>query len=218
MKKIIALLFSLLLLCNAGCAVAEDSIADISDRLANLEIVIDEDAAKETMEAIQRVKNELDSYFRDSTSTHTPPSQPTSQPANSLIVDYDKVEQLIALDVMTYPELLYLQEKIGAEIASRKEGNEIVVPGGVYEIGVDIPEGYWDITLIPLDVFYNSVSIDYGKKLDASKTKFAYRDEISHNLLSDTKPTWSINLTKGNWIIIDSYVVFTPHVQPSLGF
>ena len=122
----------------------------------------------------------------------------------------------VDLSSLSWQELQALDQQLAKEMASRPEWKEVIVPPGVYEIGVDIPEGYWDISRAPGSYF---TYVEYTSKLDASKTTSASGFRINCNVISQENPTWSIMLTTSNWIIIEDYpALFTPHVRPNLGF
>lgn len=121
------------------------------------------------------------------------------------------------LSSLSFQELLLLQETIAKELTTRSEWKEVAVPPGAYEIGVDIPAGYWDITM--QDKEWGLTSITYCEELDESKTDYKDGTYITSAFLSRGNVTWSVNLSEGNWLIIEEeIVIFTPHTRPSLGF
>lgn len=123
----------------------------------------------------------------------------------------------MAISSLSFSELRMLDASIAEEMASRPEWKAVTVPPGAYTIGIDIPEGWWDISII--DKEYDYATVRYGKKLNKSGTDIEYSDEEAYSFLDDGKPTLSIYLAKTRVIVIDyNSVIFTPHVQPSLGF
>lgn len=52
----------------------------------------------------------------------------------------------IDLSGMSYAELILLQRNLVAEIMSRPEWKEVTVPAGTWNIGTDIPAGYYSIS------------------------------------------------------------------------
>ena len=51
------------------------------------------------------------------------------------------------LSTLTFDELMALREQCQLEIMKRPEWKEVKVPQGIWEIGVDIPEGNYTIIL-----------------------------------------------------------------------
>lgn len=123
----------------------------------------------------------------------------------------------IFLEDLSFEDLKTLDFWLSMEMAKRPEWKNVTVPPGAYEIGVDIPSRWWDITL--KDKEYGFATINYGKYLDRSSTQIEYSTLIYDGMLDDGQPTISIYLEDDNYIVIEhESVVFTPHVQPSLGF
>lgn len=121
------------------------------------------------------------------------------------------------LSSLSFQELLLLQETVAKELTTRSEWKEVAVPPGAYEIGVDIPAGYWDITI--QDKAWGSTIVTYCEELDESKTDYKNGTYIASAVVCYDHLTWSVNLTAGNWLIIDDEtVIFTPHTRPALGF
>lgn len=125
------------------------------------------------------------------------------------------------LNSLDYEQLIDLQGVINKEIAERKESEGVIVPPGVYKIGADIPEGYWDISIFSDedDWIIPSAYIAYCSALDSSKTDFASGAYINGFVLDSDTLTKGIYLDRSNYLIIEYHsVIFTPHVQPKLGF
>ena len=123
----------------------------------------------------------------------------------------------INLHDLSFENLRTLDYWIAEEMASRPEWKNVTVPPGAYEIGVDIPSRWWDITLTDKENGY--VAIYYGKQLDRSSTQIEWNSMIYYGYLTEDQPTISIYLEKYNYIVINhESVIFTPHVQPTLGF
>lgn len=123
----------------------------------------------------------------------------------------------IFLEDLSFQDLLTLDYWLSMEMAKRPEWKNVTVPPGAYEIGVDIPSRWWDITL--KDKEYGFAAIYYGEYLDRSSTQIEWSSMIYNGMLEDDQPTISIYLEDDNYIVIQSgSVVFTPHVQPTLGF
>lgn len=47
------------------------------------------------------------------------------------------------LSGLSFAELAALRDKIQLEMMEREEWQEVIVPGGIWEVGVDIPAGSW---------------------------------------------------------------------------
>lgn len=122
----------------------------------------------------------------------------------------------VDLSSLSWQELQALDQQLAKEMASRPEWKEVVVPPGVYEIGVDIPAGYWDITLAKGSYY---AAICYCTDINESKTDYKSECHIHSAFIRSETPSWSVFLQETNWLIIENYsVVFTPHTRPSLGF
>ena len=131
---------------------------------------------------------------------------------------------LAEIDVssMTFDELIELQAQITQEITNRPEWNNVEVPAGGYEVGVDIPVGRWTIS-VGDDV--SICMITYGSELNESKTDVDASCENYAVLQLGNNATWgnglstSIELTEGNYICIwYSNVIFTTYINPSFDF
>lgn len=126
------------------------------------------------------------------------------------------------LKSLSFEDLLALQDRIYAELMTRPEWTEVTVPAGVYEIGVDIPEGMWTITAEE----HAWISIFIGKELDETRTYVTDDQYIWVTLTGKkseyadptTKDTASINLPNGYYFTCDGPVVFTKYTKPALGF
>ena len=53
--------------------------------------------------------------------------------------------QTIDLDTITYDEAVALKDQLNLAIWNSAEWQEVTVPQGIYEVGVDIPAGHWTI-------------------------------------------------------------------------
>ena len=130
----------------------------------------------------------------------------------------------IDLSALSFDELIELSEQITKEITSRSEWKEVTVPAGLYEIGVDIPAGYWTITAADGDY----AMIELGNSLNDAKS--TVRNTQAHELITsktsrhfDSSAIESVSwvMTDGQYFSIDSgSVVFTPYVKTpaNLGF
>ena len=130
---------------------------------------------------------------------------------------------------LTYDELVQLKDKLNLAIWNSKEWQEVTVPAGIWEVGVDIPAGHWTVT--PGDY---SVAFWYGDKLNEGKTDVGrgwdYETGVSLFLSGrvDKDGNWkyseyqhqvSVDMKEGFYVKVDADVVFTPYSgKPDLGF
>lgn len=130
----------------------------------------------------------------------------------------------INLSGMSYEELIALQAQVTRQIMLTDKWQEVRVPAGVYQVGVEIPAGKW--TIRPIDG--DTAMIKVGTKLDAGGKDFDYHDLLSHEQITSPKDgyykynkieTVTLELQEGQYIIIDSApVIFTPYAGPSFNF
>lgn len=123
----------------------------------------------------------------------------------------------IDLSGLSFDELVALRDRVTVEITKRAEWKEVTVPAGAYEIGVDIPAGYWTITCTE----GSGASVEYGKALNEAKTEIANYDYDYIGYLSNFTgvASCSIDMKEGYFLVIDNgSVIFSPYIRPSLGF
>lgn len=130
----------------------------------------------------------------------------------------------VDLSGMSFDELIALREQVNLALWATEEWQEVTVPAGAYEIGKDIPAGYWTITPIPGEM----ASISWGPKLEEGGTRVDYMTSYGDAVLaakgsaySDYNDVSSVswNLTDGSYLVIDmASVIFTPYTGVSLGF
>ena len=130
------------------------------------------------------------------------------------------------LSGMTLDELIELQEKVTAAMWASDEWQEVEVPAGIYEVGVDIPAGYW--TISPVDG--GSIYVGWSDKLKESGASVSFKEANIFESERLTSPSYkyrndnivesvSWNLQEGTYIEIgDSSAVFTPFAGHNLGF
>ena len=133
------------------------------------------------------------------------------------------------LSGMSYDELVQLKDKINLAIWNSQEWQEVSVPPGIWEIGKDIPAGYWTVT--PDNQI---LSFWYGDKLNEAKTDVGrgwdYNTGVAITLdgkkrsdgtwkYNDTQHQISIDMKEGMFIKTNGTVIFTPYSgKPDLGF
>lgn len=132
------------------------------------------------------------------------------------------------LSALSFDELFQLRGQALLAMWNSDQWQEVRVPAGVYEIDVDIPEGYW--TLVPNSG--DSVSYVYCDQLDETRSTFAHDCEIWQSYWVNAARTlnneWkdksslhelSLDMKAGRFIIIPCETIFTPYAgKPDLGF
>lgn len=158
-------------------------------------------------------------------SSHKIKAQPdTSQMPNLAVFDASAPD----LSALSFDELIALRELIDMALWQTDEWQEVVVPIGVYEVGVDIPAGHWNIS-VP-DGEYTVLT--WAKELDESGKDCEWDAKLystgimsktfgSYDKFGDSYPEIiDLDLADGTYIIVeDGSVVFTPYTgKPDLGF
>ena len=129
----------------------------------------------------------------------------------------------IDLSGMTYDELVALKDQINKAMWECEEWQEVTVPQGVWEIGVDIPEGHW--TILPEKGSFASLIIGNFRKgatVDGSKSYVTVASEDWEYYTDDTMQQADVILEKGQFVEVSAdagKAVFTPYSgKPDLGF
>lgn len=130
----------------------------------------------------------------------------------------------VDLSGMTFAELQELQKQVQLAMMETDEWQEVTVPAGTYEIGVEIPAGHWTISAAQNSM----VNVEYGSSLSAGESGIDWMSTYdSAMLISETNimgnsgfpSSISWKLKEGNYINIDSgSVVFTPYTGASFTF
>ena len=138
------------------------------------------------------------------------------------------VAESIDLSGLSFAELAALRDRCQAEMMKRKKWEEVVVPVGVYEVGIDIPEGHWTITgysgsRYGWGRFIYCDALDETGKNMAKKPKLYYSEIIKYRGSTDSRievEEIDIDLKAGNYVIIEKgALVFSPfNGKPDLGF
>lgn len=131
-------------------------------------------------------------------------------------------ESQIDIGSMTFDELVELKQQIELAIFESDGWQEVTVPAGIYEVGVDIPAGRW--TIAPVDGQTASVAMGTslaqgGAELDeylAIEQITSPNDSYAkYNTIE--KVSWT--LEEGTYFYIsDANVIFTPYTGANLGF
>ena len=130
----------------------------------------------------------------------------------------------IDLSGMSLAELIELQQRVTMAMWGTEEWQEVTVPAGAYEIGKDIPAGYW--TIRPVDG--ETAEVQWGSALDISGTDIGFRARYAYEQITSPTDIYakynnidsvSWDLTDGTFIVIQSSaVVFTPFAGHSFEF
>lgn len=125
---------------------------------------------------------------------------------------------------LTYDELVQLKDQINLAMWNSEEWQEVNVPAGTWEIGKDIPEGHWSISIVD----HGYTTIWYCEKVDelgkpvcwgakyiykeiASEDFKGFNETYNHVIDFDCKDGW--------FLYFDKEVKFTPYTgKPDLGF
>jgi len=175
-------------------------------------------------EPLESVKGEIEDLLsRGLSSSGTSAPDETSAPGVPSAAEID-------LSGLSFEELVALREQVDLAIWNCEEWQEVTVPQGVYEVGVDVPAGHWVIS--PVDGRYSSIK--WGRELDQTGTQIedsmdgrSYYDYAvicspSHKFYDagEYRTSLEINAVEGMYISIeDGDVVFTPYAgKPALGF
>lgn len=89
------------------------------------------------------------------------------------------------------------------------EWQRVEVPAGVYEVGVEIPEGEWTISCD------RDFIVSVGTKLDGSKTDIPVENFKAYEYVDaeDYKSGWTVKLEKGDYIKLSKLVTFTTPIK-----
>ena len=117
---------------------------------------------------------------------------------------------------MSYDELVSLSKQVGMEIMKSEEFDSVTVPKGIWEVGVDIPEGTWIIT--PAN---QMCIIVYGKSIDESGNDMNQFDSGNSGVdLYNSNDSWRFTAKAGNYVCVKiGSAVFTSDTgSTGLGF
>ena len=124
----------------------------------------------------------------------------------------------IDFETMTLKELISLCAEAQIYILASDEWQEVILPEGIYEIGVDIQAGRWTISTAKGE----AARINWGKSLNETGTEINYKDFSTDVVISEThrlfeakatKPHFDLELPEGTFIHVQlGTVVFTPYM------
>lgn len=135
----------------------------------------------------------------------------------------------IDLSDMSFDELVELKSKINLAIWNSREWQEVSVPRGVYQVGVDIPAGHWTVRVAKGQRW---AYVSWGDKLNDEKEGISYGGKRAsvNNLIGNPnhkyfesdggQAEYSFEVYDGEYIVITyADVVFSPFAgNPDLGF
>lgn len=142
--------------------------------------------------------------------------------------------ETIDLSGMSYDELVALKDQINLAIWNSQEWQEVTVPQGVWQVGVDIPAGTWTVKCA--DVGRSNYGMRYcyllwGEQLTSDGRKISqdgpwglvYLYNPNHEAYEEGNLTeYTLTFKDGEYIVITpgfNKAVFTPYSgKPSLGF
>lgn len=134
---------------------------------------------------------------------------------------------LITLDLsnLTLEQLILLREKIELTMWGTDDWQAVVVPQGVYQIGVDIPAGKWTIAATEGNFSFiyigNAVKPDGEVDIKGERSLYQRIDDKAYSGFDENKdlPSFDVELADGYYIQIKySSAIFTPYIGKNLGF
>lgn len=142
--------------------------------------------------------------------------------------EWEDVMASTGMETMSFYELVALREYIGMVLTNRAEWKEVTVPIGVWQVGVDIPEGHWTVTAAPglYAGFTVGTALDaLGQDIDVPASQVYYSEILlsqgaSYASEFGNRSALDIVLRPGYYVVVTyGPVVFTPFIgKPSLGF
>ena len=129
------------------------------------------------------------------------------------------------LSTMSFDELVQLREQLNLAIWNSQEWQEVTVPAGVYQVGVDIPAGHWTVSVKSESYFFNVYYFDMLDEagLGPDYSGYLFMQQIASADLVEYDATCpmsvDINMQDGWYLRVDGYALFTPYAgKPDLGF
>ncbi len=142
-----------------------------------------------------------------------------------LLVTAAAAAEIPDISGLTFDELVALRDQINLAIWNSQEWQEVTVPGGIWEIGKDIPAGHWCVRLAKPSA---TDSVWVFEKLDRAgmgpNYNYYYRFQslISDNMqdyINSFPVSVDLILPHGWYFQCSADVVFTPYAgKPDLGF
>lgn len=131
----------------------------------------------------------------------------------------------VDLSGMTFDELVALRDQLNLAIWNCQEWQEITVPEGVYQVGVDIPSGHWSVRAVYekayfyITVFDNIDILGKGPKNCTVYWDSDIRGSGRTNDILQCPLSVDVVLYDGLYVKLTGDAVFTPYAgKPDLGF
>ncbi len=130
------------------------------------------------------------------------------------------------LSGLSFEELVQLRDQINLAMWNSQEWQEVTVPAGIYQIGVDIPAGHWTIkalpNMMPEYVIYASALSENRRDVDIMAGYYIMEAVCGVNSeynTGDYKTEVDIVMEDGFYLRLDGTMIFTPYTgKPDLGF
>lgn len=126
---------------------------------------------------------------------------------------------------LSFDELVQLKRQINLAMWNSQEWQEVTVPNGIWEIGVDIPAGHWTIRAAekcgPDYIIYSPALTENGHDvvLSGNYIMECVCDPGAEYYSLEYKTSTDFVLEAGYFIRLDCAMVFTPYTgKPDLGF
>lgn len=130
----------------------------------------------------------------------------------------------VDLSDMSFDDLVSLREQINLAIWSSSEWQQVDVPAGTYQIGVDIPAGHWTIFPYPdvmLNIYYFDKLDKYGVNpaVGWEGWSFTMADASKYSDWEKYPHQCDAVLAEGMYLQLTGRVYFTPYTgKPDFGF
>ena len=148
-----------------------------------------------------------------------------SDASEEYIVKLEKTGDKYDLSGLSYDDLLNLKEQINLAMWSSEEWQEVEVPQGVWEIGVDIPAGKWTLTMAENGGVWCGLTLcdalDETGTDAARSSGYKWYKQLGRPGSNYNAPKqMDIELKEGLFLVIEnSDVIFTPFAgKQDLGF
>jgi len=112
----------------------------------------------------------------------------------------------IDLSTLSYSELSELVTQAQREMMTRREFQSVEVPGGVYQVGVEIPAGKWTIAKHEKALL---VHVEIGTTLTKDGNGIVENSSFNVISLSGANPTATITLPENYYVSLTSTVTFS---------
>lgn len=128
------------------------------------------------------------------------------------------------LSGMSFDDLVELRDQLNLAIWNSREWQEVTVPAGVWQIGVDIPAGHWTIRPLPgtyVSVAYCDRLDDFGKSVGVGWLGWSgcLTGRGDSDITAGEPREVDLDMVAGMYFINHGTVIFTSYAgKPDLGF